>query len=74
MSPQAAESRPTVPAIVVLTDSSGGTASDTIPAQTGAYVEATQETTVASLAGKINELIAQNAAIVAALRAEGMIS
>jgi hypothetical protein len=46
--------------IVALTDSSGGTASDTIPAQTGAYVEATQETTVASLAGKINEVIAAN--------------
>lgn len=45
-------------AIVALTDSSGGTASDTIPAQTGSYVEATQETTVASLAGKINELVA----------------
>lgn len=45
-------------ALVALTDNSGGTASDTIPAQTGAYVEATQETTVASLAGKINEIIA----------------
>lgn len=46
-------------AIVALTDSSGGTASDTIPAQTGSYVEATQETTVASLAGKINEIVAR---------------
>lgn len=45
--------------IVALTDNSGGTASDTIPAQTGSYVEATQETTVASLAGKINELVAK---------------
>ncbi len=43
--------------LVELTDNSGGTASDTIPAQTGSYVEATQETTVASLAGKINEII-----------------
>lgn len=45
-------------AITSLTDNSGGTASNTIPAQTGAYVEATQETTVASLAGKVNEIIA----------------
>ena len=45
-------------AIVALTDNSGGTPSDTIPAQTDSYVEATQETTVASLAGKINEIIA----------------
>lgn len=44
-------------AITELTDSSGGTPSDTIPAQTGSYVEATQETTVASLAAKINEII-----------------
>lgn len=42
-----------------LTDNSGGTASDTIPAQTGSYVEATQETTIASLAAKINALIRQ---------------
>lgn len=46
-------------AITALTDNSGGTASNTIPAQTGSYVEATQETTVASLAGKINELVAR---------------
>lgn len=39
---------------VALTDSSGGTAADTIPAQTGSYVEATQETTVASLARACN--------------------
>lgn len=44
--------------ITALTDNSGGTASDTIAAQTGSYVEATQENTVASLAGKINEVIA----------------
>ena len=46
------------PSITLLTDNSGGTAANTIPAQTGSYVEATQETTVASLAGKINEIIA----------------
>lgn len=51
-------SNPNGATIVSLTDNSGGTASDTIPAQTGSYVEATQETTVASLAGKINEIIA----------------
>lgn len=49
----------TGPQIVALTDSSGGTASDTIPAQTGSYVEATQENTVASLAAKINECVAK---------------
>lgn len=45
-------------AIVLLTDSSGGTVSDTLAAITGAYVEATIENTVASLAGKINQLCA----------------
>lgn len=44
-------------AIVRLTDNSGGTASDTIPAQTDSYVEATQENTVASLTAKINAII-----------------
>jgi hypothetical protein len=44
--------------MVVLTDNSGGTASDTIAAQTGAYVQATQQNTIASLAGKINTIIA----------------
>jgi hypothetical protein len=53
-------------AITSLTDNSGGTASDTIPAQTGSYVEATQETTIASLAAKIN-------AILVALRNAGVI-
>jgi hypothetical protein len=43
--------------VTALTDNSGGTASDTLPAITGSYVEATIETTVASLAAKINELI-----------------
>lgn len=45
--------------IVALTDSSGGTASDTLAAITGSYVEATIENTVASLAAKINELVAK---------------
>lgn len=45
--------------IVPLTDSSGGTASDTLAAITGSYVEATIENTVASLAAKVNALIRQ---------------
>jgi hypothetical protein len=45
--------------IAELTDSSGGTASDTLAAITGAYVEATIENTVASLAAKINAIIRQ---------------
>jgi|TARA_Y100000310_G_scaffold331289_1_gene404581 hypothetical protein len=43
--------------ITRLTDSSGGTASNTLAAITGSYVEATIENTVASLAAKINEII-----------------
>ena len=43
--------------IAELTDSSGGTASDTLAAITGSYVEATIENTVASLAAKINAII-----------------
>ena len=43
-------------AAVALVDSSGGTASGTIPAQTGSYVEATQETTIATLAAQIEAL------------------
>lgn len=43
--------------LVELTDSSGGTASDTLAAITGSYVEATIENTVASLAAKINAII-----------------
>jgi len=43
--------------ITPLTDNSGGTASDTLAALTGSYVEATMENTVASLAAKINALI-----------------
>jgi len=45
-------------AITALTDNSGGSASDTIAAQTGAYVQATQQNTIASLAAKINAIIA----------------
>ncbi len=45
-------------AITALTDNSGGTASNTIPAVTGSYVEADIETITASLAAKINEIIA----------------
>lgn len=56
-----------------LTDNSGGTASDTIPAQTGSYVEATQETTIASLAGKINEIITAQNAIITALEERGLL-
>lgn len=40
-----------------LTDSSGGTPSDTLAAIGGSYVEATIENTVASLAAKINAVI-----------------
>lgn len=47
-----------VTAITALTDNSGGSASDTIAAQTGAYVQATQQNTIASLAAKINAIIA----------------
>lgn len=43
--------------LTLLTDNSGGSASDTLAAITGAYVEATIENTVASLAAKINQLI-----------------
>lgn len=49
----------TGPQIVALTDNSGGTASDTIAAVTGSYVEATMENQAASFAAKINELVAK---------------
>lgn len=45
-------------AITALTDSSGGTPADTLPAIENTYTEATIETTVASLARKVNLLIA----------------
>ena len=44
--------------ITPLTDSSGGTASNTLAAIEGTYTEATIENTVASLAAKVNALIA----------------
>lgn len=44
--------------ITPLTDNSGGTASSTLAAIEGTYTEATIENTVASLAAKINLLIA----------------
>lgn len=47
-----------VTAITALTDNSGGVASDTLAAITGSYVEATIENTVASLAAKVNAVIA----------------
>lgn len=55
--------------LVVLTDSSGGTASDTIAVQSGAYVQATQANTIASLAAKINAVVAAQNKINALLRA-----
>jgi hypothetical protein len=55
-----------VDAIASLTDNSGGSAGDTLAEITGSYVEATMENTVASLAAKIN-------AILAALRSAGIL-
>lgn len=55
--------------LTLLTDSSGGTASDTLAAITGTYVEATIENTVASLAAKINAVVAAQNKINALLRA-----
>jgi hypothetical protein len=46
-------------AITPLTDSSGGTASNTIADVEGTYTEATLANTVASLTAKVNALIAQ---------------
>lgn len=43
--------------IALLTDNSGGTAGDTIPAVAGSYVEADLETTIASLTAKINAIL-----------------
>jgi len=48
---------PSATSLTSLTDNSGGTASDTIAAQGAAYVQATQQNTVASLAAKINAII-----------------
>lgn len=44
----------TVTDLPALVDNSGGTASTTIAAQTGAYVQATQQNTIASLVAAIN--------------------
>lgn len=52
---------PFVPAatnITVLTDNSGGTASDTIADVPGSYTEATLANQIASMTAKINALIA----------------
>jgi hypothetical protein len=59
--------------IVALTDSSGGTASNTLAAITGSYVEATIENTVASLAAKINELVAQVNTLKAQMEAQNLL-
>lgn len=50
--------------VAALTDNSGGTASDTIAAQTGAYVQATQQNTIASLAAKINSVLGMVQALI----------
>jgi hypothetical protein len=60
----------TVPAgatVVALTDSSGGTPSNTIADAPAAYAEATMANHLASLAGKINELrtVLVNAGLIA---------
>lgn len=44
--------------LTVLTNNSGGTASDTIAAQGASYVQATQADTIASLTAKLNAVIA----------------
>lgn len=49
---------PSATSITVLTDNSGGTASDTIADVPGSYTEATLANQIASLAAKINELVA----------------
>ena len=59
--------------LVALTDSSGGTASDTLAAITGSYVEATIENTVASLARKINQLVAQVNLMKAQMEAQNLL-
>ncbi len=53
-------------ALTSLTDSSGGVASNTIPAQTGSYVQADVRNALASLTAKVN-------AIIVALRASGVL-
>ena len=48
-----------VEALVVLTDNSGGTGADTIAAIGGTYDQAEVRNAIASLADKINEILAQ---------------
>ncbi len=59
--------------IVVLTDNSGGTASNTLAAITGSYVEATIENTVASLAAKVNENVAMINRLKAQMEAQNLL-
>ena len=47
-----------VAALTALTDNSGGTASDTIADVPGSYTEATLANQIASLAAKVNAIIA----------------
>lgn len=49
---------PSATSITVLTDNSGGTASNTIADIPASYTEATLANQIASLAAKINELVA----------------
>lgn len=49
---------PSATSITVLTDNSGGTASNTIADVPASYTEATLANQIASLAAKINELVA----------------
>lgn len=49
---------PSATSITVLTDNSGGTPSNTIADVPGSYTEATLANQIASLAAKINELVA----------------
>lgn len=59
--------------LVALTDNSGGTASNTIAAVTGSYVEATMENQAASFAAKINELVAQVNLLKAQMEAQNLL-
>jgi len=62
------------PTVGALTDSSGGTASTTLAAITGSYVEATIENTVASLAAAREADRVALVALLAELRAQGVIA
>lgn len=52
------KTKPAVVALVALTDSSGGTASNTIADVPAAYTEATLANQIASLTAKVNAIIA----------------